>query len=108
MGRAQVSVWAYIQTFLSAEKKNAFLENDSAGGSLVSTSVRICTLGSLHEHSSSFTLKFNCVALCLCLRRHEELKTPFLASPSVLSPQLCISPLFWKSPLSVLTIPIVL
>lgn len=38
-GTAQVFVWAYIQTFLSVGGKNAFLENDSAGGSLVSTSL---------------------------------------------------------------------
>ena len=43
-GRAQVFVRAYICTFLSVEK-HAFLENDSAGGSLVSTSLRLCTLG---------------------------------------------------------------
>lgn len=29
-GRAQVFVWAYIQAYLSVEKKT-FLENDSAG-----------------------------------------------------------------------------
>lgn len=45
-GRAQVFMWAYIQTFLSVET-NAFLENDSAGGSLVFTFVRLSTLGSL-------------------------------------------------------------
>lgn len=81
-------------------RKNAFLENDSAGGSLVSTSVRICILGSLREHSPSFTSKFNRVALSLCLRGYEKLKSPFLASPFVLSPHVCISPLFCKSPLS--------
>lgn len=89
-------------------KKNAFLENDSAGGSLVSP-VRLCTLGSLCEHSPSFTIKFDCVTLnLLSLGEHETLKAIFLFSPFVLSLWFYISSLFCKSPLSQLTISTVL
>lgn len=61
-GRAQVFVWAYIQAYLSVEKKN-FLRKWLSRGSLVSTSVRLCISGSLREPSSSF--KLNCLTLSL-------------------------------------------